>query len=321
MEASAVVSSKRPMHPRASDSRPPACTPDRLRSGPAPAWRAYTRQSQQNGEKDHAYKRLSNIPWSKRWPLKRAFRLQRDRAFCTATEKNGNANRNTGFKGLRMTKIPTKGPSTPGRKPVIDLSGAYPTPSTPPFRPRHARPAKSLSQPGRRRPLPQGAARGTGPHVCRQPSGVVRGAVPQLVELDSLIARRPAALCPSLPGPGTGPGNVGTLARTQLAIGGAGLLFPSDRTRPSWPGCAKAAAGALDRLPLIQGVNLARALTPARCGPVIKAPQPAREHGSLLRQARFPCGAGFGYEDKGMRRTLQALFSMLSIPMAGASIP
>jgi 23S rRNA (guanosine2251-2'-O)-methyltransferase len=48
------------------------------------------------------------------------------------------------------------------------------------------------------------------------------------------------------------PGNVGTLARTLAALGGAGLLFPKDRTAFLGPAAAKASAGALERLALCQ---------------------------------------------------------------------
>jgi len=59
------------------------------------------------------------------------------------------------------------------------------------------------------------------------------------------------------------PGNVGALARTLYALGGAGLVVPQDRTAFLGGAAAKASAGALTRLPVARVVNLARALDQA----------------------------------------------------------
>ncbi|WP_461209784.1 23S rRNA (guanosine(2251)-2'-O)-methyltransferase RlmB [Desulfocurvus sp. DL9XJH121] len=56
------------------------------------------------------------------------------------------------------------------------------------------------------------------------------------------------------------PGNVGALARTLYALGGAGLIVPKDRTAYMGPAAYKASAGALARLPVAKVVNLSRAL-------------------------------------------------------------
>lgn len=56
------------------------------------------------------------------------------------------------------------------------------------------------------------------------------------------------------------PGNVGALARTLYALGGAGIIVPKDRTAYLGPAAYKASAGALARLPVARVVNLSRAL-------------------------------------------------------------
>jgi 23S rRNA (guanosine2251-2'-O)-methyltransferase len=116
------------------------------------------------------------------------------------------------------------------------------------------------------------------------------------------------------------PGNVGTLARTLLALGGAGLLFPKDRTAFMGAAAAKAAAGALDRLPLCQVVNLARALdTCADAGFAIYGSAAGDESTELFSASLdFPAVLILGNEEKGMRPNVGKRCSqMLSIPMHG----
>lgn len=144
----------------------------------------------------------------------------------------------------------------------------------------------------------------------------------QLVDLDSLIAeagRCPFPLILALDQV-QDPGNVGTLARTLLALGGAGLLFPRDRTAFIGPAAAKAAAGALDRLPLCQVVNLARALDAcAEAGLTIygSAAGPASTD-LFTARLDFPAVLVLGNEDKGMRPNVgKRCAAMLSIPMRG----
>lgn len=60
------------------------------------------------------------------------------------------------------------------------------------------------------------------------------------------------------------PGNVGTLARTLFAMGGAGLVLPRHNSAFLGPGARRSAAGALERLPLTQVVNLSRAVKDAQ---------------------------------------------------------
>lgn len=56
------------------------------------------------------------------------------------------------------------------------------------------------------------------------------------------------------------PGNVGTLARTLYALGGAGLLLPVHNGVHLGPAAQRAAAGALEHLPVSRVTNLGHAL-------------------------------------------------------------
>lgn len=59
------------------------------------------------------------------------------------------------------------------------------------------------------------------------------------------------------------PGNLGTLSRTAYALGCAGLILPSHNGALFSPGALRSSAGALDRLPCAEVVNLARSLDEA----------------------------------------------------------
>lgn len=59
------------------------------------------------------------------------------------------------------------------------------------------------------------------------------------------------------------PRNLGALARTAYALGGAGIMLPVHNSAGLSPAAFKASAGALARLSLCQTVNLARALDAA----------------------------------------------------------
>lgn len=99
------------------------------------------------------------------------------------------------------------------------------------------------------------------------------------------------------------PGNVGTLARTLLAMGGAGLVLPRHNSAFLGPGARRSAAGALERLPLTQVVNLSRAVQDARdAGFTACAAQKVEDSlDALTDPLPLPAILVLGNEDKGVR--------------------
>ncbi|MBO6003337.1 MAG: 23S rRNA (guanosine(2251)-2'-O)-methyltransferase RlmB [Mailhella sp.] len=86
-----------------------------------------------------------------------------------------------------------------------------------------------------------------------------------LADWDELLDSVPAAPLPLLVALDQvrDPGNVGTLARTLYALGAAGMVLPRHNSAFLGPGARRSAAGALERLPIAQVTNLARAVDDA----------------------------------------------------------
>lgn len=99
------------------------------------------------------------------------------------------------------------------------------------------------------------------------------------------------------------PGNAGTLARTLYALGGAGLILPRHNSAFLGPGARRAAAGALERLPVAQVVNLARAVEEAADAgfAVYAARGSAHSLNALHAPLRLPALLVLGNEDRGVR--------------------
>lgn len=115
------------------------------------------------------------------------------------------------------------------------------------------------------------------------------------------------------------PGNVGALARTLYALGGAGLLVPKDRTAYLGAAAAKASAGALNQLPVAKVVNLARALDQALdAGFNIYAAAAGPGSQDLYAATlHTPAVLVLGNEEKGIRpNVLKRAHAALGIPMA-----
>ena len=142
------------------------------------------------------------------------------------------------------------------------------------------------------------------------------------------------------------PGNAGTLARTLYAMGGAGLVIPRHNGTFLGAGARRAAAGALERLPVAKVMNISRALdeardagfliygaafgegsldafttrlhTPAGCQTL--PPSPAHPHAADIRFAQ--CGAGGRHPDKLLRPPASRKKSVRRIAMTSEySIP
>lgn len=114
------------------------------------------------------------------------------------------------------------------------------------------------------------------------------------------------------------PGNAGTLARTLYALGGAGLVIPRHNGSYLGAGARRAAAGALERLPVAKVMNIARALDEARdAGFQIYGA--ALGEGSLdafTCRLHTPALLVLGNEDHGIRpQVAKRCHAMLHIPM------
>lgn len=92
--------------------------------------------------------------------------------------------------------------------------------------------------------------------------GVVLQAAPlPLLDLSVWIERTadPQAFCAVLDEI-EDPHNFGAIVRSAAALGASGVIFGRDRAAPLSPAALKAAAGAMEHIPLIQVTNIARAL-------------------------------------------------------------
>jgi 23S rRNA (guanosine2251-2'-O)-methyltransferase len=119
----------------------------------------------------------------------------------------------------------------------------------------------------------------------------------------------------------TDPRNLGAVARSVAAFGGAGVLIPGRRTAGVTAGAWKASAGALARLPVAQASNLASALASyAKAGLFVVGLDGAAdtEIGSL-DLATSPLALVIGSEGKGLSRLVsQHCDVVVKIPISGA---
>lgn len=99
------------------------------------------------------------------------------------------------------------------------------------------------------------------------------------------------------------PGNVGSLARTLLALGGGGLIVPRHHGARLGGAASKSSAGALERLPVHLGVNLSRDLEAcAEAGfTVCKAEAGPGGENAFTARFSFPLVLVLGGEEKGVR--------------------
>ena len=118
----------------------------------------------------------------------------------------------------------------------------------------------------------------------------------------------------------TDPHNIGAIIRTAACLGCQGILLPKNRSAPLSPVVWKVSAGAAGVLPILQEVNLARAVEYLKRNgfwifgtraqeaiPVWKAPWSER------------CAVIFGNEGKGIRPLLKSKCDFhLSIPLTGS---
>lgn len=128
------------------------------------------------------------------------------------------------------------------------------------------------------------------------------------------------------------PGNIGALARTLYALGGAGLVLPKNKSAPLGSGAFKASAGALNYLPVAQVTNVGRFLETATDQGILVVGSGATPEALPLYTAQLttPAILVLGNEHKGMRPgvakkcasvvsiPLQRTFDSLNVAQAGA---
>lgn len=119
----------------------------------------------------------------------------------------------------------------------------------------------------------------------------------------------------------TDPRNVGAILRSAAAFGAAAVVV-QDRNAPGEGGAmARAAAGALERVPLIRTVNIARALETLKKAGLwvigLDSEAPTTLAGARLGDRRL--ALVLGSEDEGLRRlTREACDGLVRLPQTGA---
>ena len=116
------------------------------------------------------------------------------------------------------------------------------------------------------------------------------------------------------------PGNVGSLARTLFALGGGGLIVPRHHAARIGGAASKASAGALERIPVHQCVNVARSLEQcAEAGFFIYKSEAGPEGVNLFEaDFAFPLVLVLGGEEKGVRPGVaKRCEASVYIPMPG----
>lgn len=155
-----------------------------------------------------------------------------------------------------------------------------------------------------------------------QHQGVVaRLAATSQISLEALLEAVPTAPLPVLLALDQvqDPGNVGTLARTLYALGGAGLLLPRHNSAYLGGAARRSAAGALERLPVACVTNLGHALDQAEeAGLTVMGAGTGPGSVDALREPLpLPVVLVLGNEGKGLRPGVAKRCALMArIPMA-----
>jgi len=120
----------------------------------------------------------------------------------------------------------------------------------------------------------------------------------------------------------TDPMNLGNLCRSALAAGAHGVIIPRDRAVGVTPAVAKAAAGALEYLPLYRVTNLADALIRLKERGLLVVGADAQAPQTLYAaDLTGPLVLVIGSEDKGLRpRVRQQCDLIIAIPLATPAV-
>lgn len=117
------------------------------------------------------------------------------------------------------------------------------------------------------------------------------------------------------------PGNAGTLARTLYALGGAGMVIPRHNGAYLGAGARRAAAGALERLPVAKVTNISRALDEARDAgfSIYGAALGEESLNAFATPLHLPALLVLGNEDHGIRQQVaKRCHHLVHIPMLRA---
>jgi 23S rRNA (guanosine2251-2'-O)-methyltransferase len=153
------------------------------------------------------------------------------------------------------------------------------------------------------------------------PQGVIATAAPlRAADLDELL-KSPTAFLVALDGV-SDPRNLGAVARVAETAGATGLVLPKHRSARITPVVAKAAAGAIEYLPIALTGGIPTALDRARrAGVWTIGLDESEDNQSLfdLELADQPLMLVLGSEGRGLARLTTARCEvMVSIPMRGA---
>jgi len=157
--------------------------------------------------------------------------------------------------------------------------------------------------------------------IIRHQGVIVRLSAAAYTDFPQLLAEAPAAPLPLvvMADQVQDPGNLGTLARTLYALGGAGLVVPRHNSALLGTGARRAAAGALEKLAVSRVTNLSRALDEAaEAGFHIYGAAFAENSASLYEtRLEFPAVLVLGSEEKGIRQQIaKRCENLVHIPMA-----
>lgn len=152
-----------------------------------------------------------------------------------------------------------------------------------------------------------------------QHQGLVAEVHPTLIlDIVALLAAQPPEKPPLLLMDGIqDPRNLGALLRTAAALGAGGAVWPKSGAAGLTPTVSKAAAGALETLPLARVTNMARAVEAVKeAGYWAVAADPEGE--GVLGEAEIPAPLALvvGAEGKGVRRLVREKCDLgVRIPM------
>ncbi|HEX6237056.1 MAG TPA: 23S rRNA (guanosine(2251)-2'-O)-methyltransferase RlmB [Acidimicrobiales bacterium] len=166
---------------------------------------------------------------------------------------------------------------------------------------------------------------------CEAPQGVLALAAPlPEADLDDLAAGRDVRAAPTGPGRGapflvaldgvTDPGNLGAVLRSAECAGATGVVLPRHRAVHVTPAATKAAAGAVEHLPIAVAGGLASAVARLRDAGVHVVGLDGAAPRSLydLTGGEGPVCLVLGAEGKGLSRLVrERCDEVVAIPIAG----